>query len=535
MYEREYATIIDYIKSNHPLFFIQHSDYFAIKEIAEKLHSGKLAKFDFYEYTNISGGIKLFQEDDYDGDRGEGSLAEWLKLLVMDDKPQIVILKDVSNYFGDSKFISSVKQIAEKSIVDKSFTKIIIIYESSSFPFPRELESLITVVDINPLEENEIMEEIRKFSSNNDVVCNFLGNEEHEKKFANSFKGLQKFQIEQILNTAKAKTNTKNSEGKKVIQTNDIDTILSEKKQLIKKSGILEIIDKPGKIDDIGGLEELKKWLKKKAVIFQDIYEAAQHGVCVPKGILIVGMPGCGKSLTAKATATLFNVPLVRLDIGSLLGKYVGESEGNMKKALALSEAFAPCVLWIDELEKAFSGIQNGGEGNETVTRLFGQFLTWMQEKESPVFIVATANSISNLPPEFLRKGRFDELFKVELPNEKELAKIIEIKLMAKKATFSQKEIEELAKIAYKKSSKDKDANGGCNGGDIESIINEATENRYVKWKSKESPSDKLCFDDVKSVLESSDTKSVSQTLEKKIKDLREKLNEYPFRNASAQ
>ena len=211
-----------------------------------------------------------------------------------------------------------------------------------------------------------------------------------------------------------------------------------------------------------------------------------------------------------------------------------------MRKALSLSEAFAPCVLWIDELEKAFSGIQSGGEGNETVTRLFGQFLTWMQEKDSPVFIVATANSISTLPPEFLRKGRFDELFKVELPDEKELAKIIEIKLRGKNAEFTQKEIEELAKLAYKKSpEKEKDEKtlfkGGCNGGDIEAVINEAAENRYIKWKNKESPDEKLCFADVKEVMESKDTKSVSQTLKKKIQELREKLNEYPFRNASAE
>ncbi len=142
---------------------------------------------------------------------------------------------------------------------------------------------------------------------------------------------------------------------------------------------------------------------------------------------MILGMPGCCKSLAAKATATLFKVPLIRLDVGRLMGKYVGESEGNIRRALKLSETVSPCVLWIDEIEKAFAGI--GGGYGEVATRLFGHFLTWMQEKESTVFIVATANDISKLPPEFLRKGRFDELFFVDLPTERERRKILEIHL----------------------------------------------------------------------------------------------------------
>lgn len=154
----------------------------------------------------------------------------------------------------------------------------------------------------------------------------------------------------------------------------------------------------------------MTKWLEKKAKIIQNLPSARQSKVDTPKGVMIVGMPSCGKSLIAKASANLFGIPLIRLDVGALLGKYIGQSEENMQRALKLSEDISPCVLWIDEIEKAFSGI-GSGEGHEVTTRLFGQFLTWLQEKIAPVFVLATANNIETMPPEFLRKGRFDEIF----------------------------------------------------------------------------------------------------------------------------
>ena len=545
MYDSEIKTIIDYFRSNHPLFFIQHSDCFAFREIIQELQKKinnlqNLKKKKLENENKDASGIKDFEFLEYSESLGVTNLADFsriperkedlksfleLDVLGSPSEKQVIVLKDVINRLSDNVIVSYLKEIAEKSISEKEFTKIIFIFDSTFSRFPRELESLITIIDIKPLSEKEIDEVIRAYCDKYGIIHDILKNDDVAKKFANSFKGLQKFQIEQILNTTFAKAK-KNERGNKELQITDSDTILSEKKQLIKKSGILEIIDKPGSIDDIGGLENLKKWLESKARIFEDIYEAQNFGVSVPKGILIVGMPGCGKSLTAKATAALFKVPLVRLDIGSLLGKYVGESEGNMKRALALSEAFAPCVLWIDELEKAFAGIKSGGDGSEIVTRLFGQFLTWMQEKESAVFIVATANSISSLPPEFLRKGRFDELFKVELPTEEELKRIIEIKLKLKKKELADKEYEQLAEIA-----KDK----GCNGGDVESIINQAIENRYIKYldSNKDEKQKNLTLDDVKNVFEDKDTKSVSETLKEKIEELRKELDKYPFRNAS--
>ena len=193
------------------------------------------------------------------------------------------------------------------------------------------------------------------------------------------------------------------------LNESNLEFILAEKEKIIKQSGILEMVNSKEPIENIGGLELLKNWLKLKAKIFESLEKVIKFGVDVLNGILILGMLGCGKSLAAKAMAALFKVPLIRLDVGRLMGKYVGESEENMRRALSLVETVSPCVLWIDELEKAFAGV--GSNSGEVTTRLFGNFLTWMQEKESTVFIVATANAISKLSPEFLRKGRFDELF----------------------------------------------------------------------------------------------------------------------------
>lgn len=220
---------------------------------------------------------------------------------------------------------------------------------------------------------------------------------------------------------------------------------------------------------------------------------------------MIVGMPGCGKSLTAKATANLFEIPLVRLDVGRLLGKYVGESEENMRKALKLSEAISPCVLWIDEIEKAFSGVGGSGGGSDVTTRLFGQFLTWMQEKESTVFIIATANDISHMPPEFLRKGRFDELFFVDLPNKEERRRIIEIHL--KKRNKWRKDIDAAALI---------EATEGFNGADLEAVVKETIETAFIEGNGAVTTADLL-----KTIME---TKSISSTLKDKIAQIRETI-----------
>ncbi|HNN91352.1 MAG TPA: AAA family ATPase [Pseudomonadota bacterium] len=215
-------------------------------------------------------------------------------------------------------------------------------------------------------------------------------------------------------------------------RTFDLPTILSEKKHIIRKSGILEYYEAEDNLDSIGGLEILKTWLTKRRHAFTS--EARDFGLPMPKGILLLGVPGCGKSLTAKAVGAAWQMPLLRLDVGKIFGGLVGASEENIRKALKTAEAVAPAVLWLDEMEKGFSGTgsSNMSDGG-TTSRVFGTFVTWMQEKSSPVFVIATANDVRALPPELLRKGRFDEIFFVDLPTMEERAEILKIHLSKKK------------------------------------------------------------------------------------------------------
>ena len=327
-------------------------------------------------------------------------------------------------------------------------------------------------------------------------------------ELALSFLGLNEFQIHQILNLAYQDGGCLDKDDKRLI--------LREKEQFLKKSGMLELVRFSDKMDDIGGLENLKEWLQCKEKIFSNMDKALKFGVDVPKGIMIIGMPGCGKSLTAKATAGLFKIPLVRLDVGRLLGKYVGESEGNMRKALHLAEAISPCVLWVDEIEKAFSGVGKNG-GSDVTTRLFGQFLTWLQEKENTVFIVATANDISQMPPEFLRKGRFDELFFVDLPNADERRKIIEIHLKKRKKWNSEFDTcfpEEIIKNTE-----------GFNGADLEAVVKGAIENAFINNRKEITAGNLL--------VEIRNTNSISKTMKDKIDEIARTIQKMDIKRAS--
>lgn len=229
--------------------------------------------------------------------------------------------------------------------------------------------------------------------------------------------------LDAILEAATGMTcaEAENAMALSLVETKSLDPvrIAREKAQAVKKGGILEVVEKLPSLNAIGGLDLLKEWL----VLRKDAFSrrAKEYGLPTPKGLLIIGVPGTGKSLAAKATASLLGRPLLKLDAGRLYGGLVGQSEGNLRVVIQTAEAIAPCVLWIDEIEKAFAGSKSSGmTDGGTSSRVFGSFLSWMQEKQSPVFVVATANDVTQLPPEFLRKGRFDELFFVDLPNHEE-------------------------------------------------------------------------------------------------------------------
>ena len=487
--------LASYIDALHPIIYINYFDFKVIDDAI--LKTGQNVKY--VEFNNALGLIDFKNKSPMK----DCNLEEFLK-LVMDDgfeKETFIVLKDIHNELNNPIIIALLKIIAENNLYNENYSATIFIISEIKI-IPKELDKYITVFDIPLPTNNEILSIVNEFIKDLDINVK----EDTVNDIAISFKGLNEFQIKQILNLAYQDGGCIDKEDKLLI--------LREKEQFIKKAGMLEIVNFSETINDIGGLENLKEWLVRKAKVFSNLDKAIKFGVDVPKGIMIIGMPGCGKSLTAKATASLFEIPLVRLDVGRLLGKYVGESEENMRKALKLSEAISPCVLWIDEIEKAFAGVGGDGGGNDVTTRLFGQFLTWMQEKENTVFIVATANDISRMPPEFLRKGRFDELFFVDLPNGEERRKILDIHL--KKRKKWNKGIDSIALI------KETD---GFNGADLEAVVKDTIEMAFIDGKESITTEDLL-----KSV---KDTKSISSTLKDKIKEIKSTIDKIDIKPAS--
>jgi SpoVK/Ycf46/Vps4 family AAA+-type ATPase len=234
-----------------------------------------------------------------------------------------------------------------------------------------------------------------------------------------------------------------------VIEKGDFDPVViyREKTKAVKKSGLLDIAEAdPRGLDAIGGLDALKSWIKRRRRVWSD--EARAFGLPQPKGILLIGVPGTGKSLSAKSIGTALGVPTLRLDVGSLFNSLVGESEARTRDALKLAEALAPCVLWIDEIDKGLAGSGGSGGGDSGVTkRVFGSIISWMQERRRSVFMVATANDVTGLPPELLRKGRFDEIFAVDLPSHEERVAILAIHLKGRQRDPKKFDLEAIADV----------------------------------------------------------------------------------------
>jgi ATP-dependent Zn protease len=242
----------------------------------------------------------------------------------------------------------------------------------------------------------------------------------------------------------------------------DVNEVFAEKQQIIRKSGLLEYYATNENFANVGGLAVLKDWLNKRALAFSN--EAQAFGLPAPKGILMLGVQGCGKSLCAKAVANQWQLPLLRFDMGRMFGSLVGSSEENVRRAIAVAESVAPAILWVDEIDKAFAGSQgSGATDGGTTARVFGTFLTWLSEKSAPVFVVATANDISQLPPELLRKGRLDEIFFVDLPSDDERIEVFRIHLQKRGRDAARFDLAGLA-----------EASKDFSGAEIEEAINSA-------------------------------------------------------------
>lgn len=324
--------------------------------------------------------------------------------------PAIFILRDFHRFLDD---ISVARKLRNLARLLKSQPKNIVIL-SPQIAIPEELSEALTVLEFPLPDRTEIRIEV-------DRLLGATGQSLESRvidEMVRSCQGLSLERIRRVLARAIA------THGE--LRSEDVELILEEKRQTIRQTQILEFYPTTEKISDIGGLDNLKEWLLLRGGAFSD--RARQYGLPHPRGLLLVGIQGTGKSLTAKAIAHHWHLPLLRLDVGRLFAGLVGESESRTRQMIQLAEALAPCVLWIDEIDKAFAGVDSKGDGG-TTSRVFGTFITWLAEKNSPVFVVATANNIQALPPEMLRKGRFDEIFFVGLPSQSEREEIFTVHL----------------------------------------------------------------------------------------------------------
>lgn len=447
------SKLSQYIDAGFPILYINSFEDDKVDEILKEIGERK----EIVEWNGAKGLVDFETKNPQLDSCSElsGVLGFFLDSEELDRT--ILVLRDVHSIISMPDVVAKLKIIANYISQGVDATVVIV---STVLMIPPELEKYITVLEMDYLSTSEIKELIIEFIEDNNLIP---VKESLLEEFAIAFKGLSAFEICNLLALAYADDNE--------LTRRDLNLIFEQKQQMIKKAGILEMVPLKESLDDIGGLENLKVWLRKKAKVFQNINAAAKFGVDMPKGVLVAGVPGCGKSLSAKAIASLFQVPLLRLDMGRLMGKYVGESEANMRKAISLAEAISPCVLWIDELEKAFAGIGSNGGSAEVTTRLFGYFLTWLQEKESPAFVVATANDITKLPPELMRKGRFDEIFYIGLPKPEERRKIFEIHIRKRRPMdLKNIRIEELVRKTE-----------GFSGADIEGVVKDGVESAFAE------------------------------------------------------
>ena len=498
------TNLIKYLRARRPIIWVNSGDYKEIDTIVKEATRDYQDKaiYEYRAFGVVDFETKVKGEDVTD-------LYSFLDKLYSEGirRNVFLLIKNAEEEMKNAKNIAYIKKIAETrySSPDYNFTIIVV---SETETVPKELEKFTSILDIPNMSKDEIEKYILKFSKDNNIKVD----EKDIGEVAISLKGLTKLEIDHVLNMI--------IESKNNISISGRDIIIKEKGQIIKKSSILEIIDFKEKIEDIGGLEGLKEWLKSKAQVFRRLDEAKKFGVDTPKGVLLVGMPGCGKSLAAKASARLFNVPLLRLDIGRLLGKYVGESEHNMRVALKTAESISPCILWIDEIEKAFAGINQDGGASDITKRLFGQFLTWLQEKENTVFVVATANDVTVFPPEFFRKGKFDEIFFIDFPNEEEREKIFKIHLEKRGKLNDKINLKELAEKTI----------GYC-GADIEEVVKMTVETIFNVEDIENEEDSKLMTQDLLDSIKSID--SLSNILADKIEVLKKGYDKFKIKSAS--
>lgn len=374
-------------------------------------------------------------------------------------EPSVVVLKDFHPYLSDPNVVRGLRELAHH--LKTTYTTVILL--SPALNIPVELEKEVTVLDV-PLPTSrdlwQLLKDIAQVVKQSQRATVSL-TKDHAEQLVKAAQGLTLSEAENAFAKAVAEDQR--------LDASDVSRILEEKRQVVRKGGLLEYYSVEQTLSDVGGLDLLKAWLDKRGSAFSEA--ARSFGLPEPKGLLLLGVQGCGKSLMAKAVSSQWKLPLLRLDMGRIFSGLVGSSEENLRRAIKLAEGVAPVVLWVDEVEKGLAGAGASGANDSGVTaRVFGTFLTWLQEKTAPVFVVATANRIDSLPPELLRKGRFDEIFFVDLPAVPERQEIFRIHIERRKRDPAEFDVAELGRLA------------DCfSGAEIEQAVVEALYNAFAE------------------------------------------------------
>lgn len=492
--EDVFQKLILMIRAYYPVLYLHSYEYYRtkqkIKGIVELLRrEGK--KVNYYQWDCVYGLVQILPDKTEIRIERMQNPLEVLAYIFNSKKSgekNIFVLDDINNHIERDEVKLMFRKIAEAT---NNNTHAIIL--SSIYRLPAELEKYITVLQIPLPKRNELGEvlDIVAKQSKVELKTNL------RNRLIDAALGMTSMEADLAYCLASVKDG---------FDEKSPFTVSSEKEQIIRKSGILDYFPKNESLKDVGGMDNLKEWLNKRQLAYDK--EARDWGLKEPKGLLLLGVPGCGKSLIAKSIASSWNMPLLRLDVGKVFQGIVGSSEDNIRKAIATAEAVAPCVLWIDEIEKGLSGVQSSGATDGGVTsRIFSTILTWMQEKTAPVFVVATANNINQLPPELLRKGRFDDFFFVDLPSQKEKENIFSIHLQKNRQNVSSFALDILAQKAE-----------GFNGAEIEECIKEAMFTAYVE-SQETNIAPKLQMIHILDAIKN--TVPLSKTMEKQITDLR--------------
>jgi ATP-dependent 26S proteasome regulatory subunit len=422
-FQTEIETLI---RARYPILYIITSEEMRVQKLLLEIAARRQKKV--FEWTYSSGivlaGASIQSQKGRNPATKEPLAA--LDLVIDQVEPAIFLFKYFHPFLTRSNF-AVIRRLKDIALHLKNSRKTIVLI-SPVMEIPAELDKEITVINFPQPNKDELAlqldEAIEDLRGSQQVQVELDG--DGRERLLQAALGLTLGEAENVF----AKIIVKNQR----LSADAVGEVIAEKQQIIRKSGLLEYYEAEEDFNSVGGLDVLKDWVRKRAVAFTA--EAQAFGLPAPKGVLLLGVQGCGKSLCAKAVSRLWQLPLLRFDMGRMFGSLVGSSEENVRRAIAVAESIAPAVLWVDEIDKAFSGFQSSGVTDAgTTARVFGTFLTWLSEKRAPVFVVATANDVSQLPPELLRKGRLDEIFYVDLPQEDERAEIFRIHLAKRNRT----------------------------------------------------------------------------------------------------